>query len=98
LAGGAALFMGGHVPQGLDHAAQAHPIFEAFGCFWLFEHGEQMAKLAQVTDIVHAHAQGDATRGAKQIAKHRDVVAGGVFEQQGRSTGAQGAVAQGSHF
>jgi hypothetical protein len=82
----------------LTRLPHAHQFLEALGRFGFLEHGQHVAELAQFGHIVHAHAKRHAAGGAKQVAQHRDAVAGRVFKQQGRATGTQCAVAQGGHF
>ncbi|MCY1432796.1 hypothetical protein D9M71_488040 [compost metagenome] len=64
----------------------------------LLEEGQQLADLAQFADVLGTHAQGDALGRAEQVAEHRDVVAGGLLEQQRGALGAQRAVAHFGHF
>ena len=98
LARRAAQFLGRHAPQRFDQAAHADQFLETLGRLGLLERGQHMAKLAQLAHVIDAHAQSDAARGAKQVAQHRNVMAGGVLEQQGRAASAQRAVAQGGHL
>ncbi len=64
----------------------------------LFEEGQQLADLAQLADRLGAHAHGDPLGGAKQVAEHRNVVAGRVFEQQRRPLGPQRAITDFGHL
>ncbi len=64
----------------------------------LLEKGQQFADLAQLGDILGAHAQCHPSRRAEQIAEHRHVETGRVLEQQRRALPAQGAVTDFGHF
>ena len=73
-------------------------ILQTLGRLGFLEEGQQLADLAQFADRFGAHAKGHALGRAEQVAEHRDVIAGRVFEQQRRALVAQGAVANLSHF
>jgi hypothetical protein len=57
-----------------------------------------VADLAQLADVVGAHAQRHPARRAEQIAEHRNCVAGRVIEQQSWPAGPQRAVADLGHL
>ena len=59
---------------------------------------EQFANAAQRVDRIGSHAQRDPPRRAEQIAQHRDAMAGGVLEEDGRPACTQHTVADLGHL
>ena len=57
-----------------------------------------MADIAQFVDALGAHAQRHPARGAEQVAQHGDAVPRRLFEQQRRTFGTQGPVADFRHL
>ncbi|MNM52217.1 hypothetical protein D3C81_632920 [compost metagenome] len=98
LALGAAQFLWRHVPHGFHQRTQAQQILEILRRLRLLQARQHVTDLAQLADILGAHAQRDPPRGAEQIAQHRHAVSRRMIEQQGRSARAQGAVAHFRHL
>jgi hypothetical protein len=96
-------FLGRHVPHRLDERTHVHHVAEALGRLRFLQARQHVADTAQFADIVGAHAEGHPARRAEQVGQHRHAVrlAGGVdriLEQQGRTAGAQHAVADFGHL
>ena len=103
LARGALHFLRRHVPHGLDERAEVHDVAVALGRLGLLQARQHVADLAQLADVVRAHAQRHAAGRAEQVGQHRNrirlaVGADRLFEQQRGPAGAQRAVAHLRHF
>ena len=90
--------LGGHGDDLAEDRQFGPGVLQALGRLGLLEKGQQLADLAQFADRLGAHAKGHALGSTEQVAQHRDIKAGRVFEQQRRALVAQGAVANLSHF
>ena len=93
LAGGVAQLLGGHVEHLAEHRQFLPGVLHPLGRIGLLEKGQQPAHLPQGLHALLAHAHGHPFGGAEQVAQQRITGTLDLLEQQGRSAGAQGAVA-----
>ena len=98
LAGGVLEHLRRHGQDLPVHRQLGPGVLEALRRLGLLELRQQLADLAQRADVLGAHAQRHALRRTEQVAEHRHVEAGRLFEQQCRALGAQRAVAHLGHL
>ncbi|MDT4840308.1 hypothetical protein FQZ97_741270 [compost metagenome] len=90
--------LGRHADDLLEDRQLGPGVLEALRRLRLLEEGQQLADLAQLADVLGAHAQRHALRRAEQVAEHRHIETRGILEQQRGAALAQGAVADFGHF
>ena len=98
LARGRAHHGGFHVPHGLDQMQKLARVFQALGWLGLLQCSQQMADIAQISDVLGAHAERHAFGRAKQIGQHREFVTVCVGEQERRAFLLQHRIGDGRHF
>ncbi len=98
LAGRVLDHLGRHGDDLLEDRQLGPGIAQTLGRLGLLEERQQLADLAQLAHRFGAHAHGYPLGRAEQVAQHRDIEAGGLFEKQRRPFCAQGAVAHLGHF
>jgi len=98
LAGGLLDHLGRHVHHLTEDRQLLPGIAHPLGRVRLLEESQQLADLAQGVDGLGPHAQGHPLGGTEEITQDRHLMACGVFKQQGRTLGTQGAIADFGHF
>ena len=98
LAGGVLEHLRRHGQDLPVHRQLGPGVLEALRRLGLLELRQQLADLTQRADVLGAHAQRHALRRTEQVAEHRHVEAGRLFEQQCRALRAQRAVAHLGHL
>ena len=91
-----------HVPQGSCHLPQLAGILEPLRGLGLLQTRQQLADVAQRSNAVGPHAEGDTLRRAEQIGNCRCreflCTTHRIGEQQRRTASAQGAIREPGHF